>query len=435
MSKHLVALLLVVGSVILPTKAYAAVVFNEIAWMGSLENANAEWIELFNNGSEAVSLSGWTITSAGTAPTIALTGTISANGYYLLERTSDASVPGVSAHQVYTGALANGGDTLTLKDSIGGVSDTVVGGTGWSLIGGNNTTKETPQRSDAGWVTGTPTPGALNMRQTNTEEESDTNTNSESTTATTTPTVLIQGSVHRTLPTSVEIPRLYIDAGPSRIVQREVPALFEALAYDKYGSKRDARVSWSFGNGESLPGKSLWYTYHAPGTYTVAVRGDDGKKTGLALVQVQVVDALVTLKEMTEYGVVVENESEHMIDFSQWLFVQGTKTFSVPNDTVLKGHGVVTFTYTTLGLSPYEEVELHYPTGVVASTSISPSAKKPDTGSSKLLLEQEEIELPISIHTHEPHTRAPATRNSAGVAGAYMPAPTLFQETTVLVSP
>lgn len=433
MSKHLAISLLLVGSVALPAKVCAAVVINEIAWMGSTENSNAEWIELFNDGNDPVSLAGWTIASAGTAPNITLTGTISAGGYYLLERTSDASVLSVSAHQIYTGALANGGDTLTLKDSAGVVSDTVVGGTGWSLIGGNNTTKETPQRSGVSWTTGTPTPGVQNISSTSSEEEEEQGT--ESTSASTTPTVLIQGTVNRSLPTSIEISRLYIDAGPPRIVHREVPSLFEAVAYDKYGSKRDARVSWSFGNGEQLPGKSSWYTYHAPGTYTVSVRGDDGKKTGVTLIEVQVVDALVTLKEMNEYGVVVENESEHMIDFSQWLFVQGTKTFSVPKDTVLKGYGIATFTYATLGFSPYEGVELRYPTGVVASTVFLSTVEKPYTEPSELLLGQEKIRLPIAIHTHDPHIRAPATRNNTEVAGAYIPTPILFQEATVLVSP
>lgn len=432
MSKHLAISLLLVGSVALPAKVCAAVVINEIAWMGSTENSNAEWIELFNDGNDAVSLTGWTITSAGTAPNITLTGTISAGGYYLLERTSDASVSSVSAHQIYTGALANGGDTLTLKDSTGVAKDTVVGGTSWSAVGGDNTTKNTPQRNGSTWSTGNPTPGSQNVSGTVENDEEDTATES---TVSTTPTVTIQGSVANALPSTIEITRLYIDAGPPRIVQREVPVLFEATTYDKYGSRRDARMSWSFGNGERLSGKSLWYTYHAPGTYTLTVRGNDGKKEGVALVPVQVIDAQVSIKELSQYGVVVMNDSDEMIDFSSWLLVQGTKTFSVPSDTVLQAKSTVTFTYQTLGFSPGAPVALFYPTGIKASEFPIVHEEKPETRSTELSVREEESELPIAIHTHEPHIRAPATRNNAEVAGAYVPTPILFQEATVLVSP
>lgn len=431
MSKHFTISLILLGSVALPGKVFAGVVINEIAWMGTSVSANAEWIELFNDGTDSVSLSGWTLTSAGTAPNITLTGSVLAGGYYLLERTSDASVPSVSAHQIYTGALANGGDTLTLKDSTGVVKDTVVGGTGWSAIGGDNTTKNTPQRNGSTWSTGTPTPGTLNIS--GTVENSDEDDETEST-ATTTPTVTIQGSVATALPSTIEVTRLYIDAGPPRIVQREVPVLFEATAYDKYGSKRDARMSWSFGNGERLSGKSLWYTYQAPGMYTITVRADDSKKDGTVLVPVHVIDAQVSIKEMSQYGVVVENSDDAMVDFSNWLFAQGSKTFTVPPDTVLQGHSAVTFTYQTLEFSPGVPVELFYPTGVKASELPLAHEEKPEALSPELLLREEESELPITIHTHEPHIRAPATRNSTEVAGAYTLTPILFQEEAV-VSP
>ncbi|MEK7100722.1 MAG: lamin tail domain-containing protein, partial [Patescibacteria group bacterium] len=82
-----------------PTAAHAAVVISEVAWMGTSVSANAEWIELQNTGSENVSLAGWVLTSATGAPNIGLTGSIAGGGYYLLERTSDASVPSVTADQ------------------------------------------------------------------------------------------------------------------------------------------------------------------------------------------------------------------------------------------------------------------------------------------------------------------------------------------------
>jgi 5-methylthioadenosine/S-adenosylhomocysteine deaminase len=133
------------------------VVLNEIAWMGNLTSSNSEWMELFNNTAHPISLAGWTLTAADGTPTIALSGTIPAGGYFLLERTSDNSVPGVTADQIYTGALGNGGEALSLRDGAGALQDFV---NAW--YAGNNTTKQTMQRVDptqpgdqaANWING-----------------------------------------------------------------------------------------------------------------------------------------------------------------------------------------------------------------------------------------------------------------------------------------
>ncbi len=119
------------------------VVLNEIAWMGTTTSASDEWIELLNNTGAPIDMTGWTLTAADGTPSIALSGTIPAGGHFLLERTSDATVPGVTADQIYTGALGNAGEVLSLRDDIGGLHDSV---DAW--YAGNNTTKATMQRVD-----------------------------------------------------------------------------------------------------------------------------------------------------------------------------------------------------------------------------------------------------------------------------------------------
>ena len=117
--------LLVLLLVAVPSAAHAGVIISEVAWMGTSVSDTDEWIELHNDGTEDVSLAGWKLEAGGTAPKITLTGSIAAGGYYLLERTDDTTVPGVTADKVYTGALSNTGDTLTLKDASGNAVDTV----------------------------------------------------------------------------------------------------------------------------------------------------------------------------------------------------------------------------------------------------------------------------------------------------------------------
>ncbi|MDO8486116.1 MAG: lamin tail domain-containing protein [Candidatus Staskawiczbacteria bacterium] len=123
------------------------VVINEVAWMGTTVSANDEWIELKNNTDQNVSLSGWTLRAADGAPEVELTGSIPANGFYLLERTDDNTVPGITADLIYKGALGNNGEDLWLYDSNNNLIDEVNCSTKW--FAGNNTTKQTMEKMDS----------------------------------------------------------------------------------------------------------------------------------------------------------------------------------------------------------------------------------------------------------------------------------------------
>src|SRR3989338_6647796 len=148
--------------------AQAAVRINEIAWMGTATSSTSEWIELANDAGVSVVLSGWRIEAMDGSPTIALSGSIAANGYYVIERTNDGAVPNVTADLVvpFGTGLSNAGETLNVKDATGAIVDTVVGGKNWVAIGGNRKAKHTAQRlsGTSGWVTGIPTPRAENIR-------------------------------------------------------------------------------------------------------------------------------------------------------------------------------------------------------------------------------------------------------------------------------
>jgi PKD repeat protein len=132
--------------------AAPAVIISEVAWMGTASSSFAEWLELGNASSSDIALDGWTLKARSWSKAVALTGSIRANSYYLLERTRDETLPAISADLVYTGELKNAGDLLELKDASGVVIDMLDATAGWP--GGDNATKATLERlSDLTWAT------------------------------------------------------------------------------------------------------------------------------------------------------------------------------------------------------------------------------------------------------------------------------------------
>jgi hypothetical protein len=124
-----------------------SVIINEVAWAGTTSSLTSdEWIELYNPGSTAINVTGWTLRAADNTPSITLNGMVSPGGYFLLERDDDNTVSDILADQVYTGELSNGGEALTLRDGSNKVIDTANGnGGGWPA--GSASTYGTMERS------------------------------------------------------------------------------------------------------------------------------------------------------------------------------------------------------------------------------------------------------------------------------------------------
>jgi len=138
--------------------AFSSPVINEIAWMGTNSSYSNEWIELFNNSSSSINLSGWTLSSEDKKINIFLVGEIQAYGFFLLERTDDSSVLNITADQIYTGSLSNNGENLILLNKQGYKADEINCLQGWPT--GDNSTKQTMERTvssletkDAEWQT------------------------------------------------------------------------------------------------------------------------------------------------------------------------------------------------------------------------------------------------------------------------------------------
>lgn len=142
-----------ISSATIKTVEYSSrpVVINEIAWAGSSASAADEWIEFYNRASKTVNLSGWVLRAEDGAPYINLSGTISAGGYYLIERTSNNAVSDVAADLVasFTGVgsdsgLGDSGETLVLSRASTTIDQNVLCSNAWcgGSTAGNKLTSE-----------------------------------------------------------------------------------------------------------------------------------------------------------------------------------------------------------------------------------------------------------------------------------------------------
>jgi hypothetical protein len=100
------------------------VVINEISWGGTTADGSAgQWIELYNPGSTAENIIGWTLAADDGIPVIVLNGTIPAKSYFLLARRSDV-FSSVTVDQVFLDPLQASGETLRLYNNSGQLVDT-----------------------------------------------------------------------------------------------------------------------------------------------------------------------------------------------------------------------------------------------------------------------------------------------------------------------
>ena len=121
-----------------------SIVINEIAWMGTQDGFTKEWIELYNPSDRNININGWHLIDKLGKIDITLKGEISPFSFFVLERSSDKTLPDIKADIVYSGALKNSGGDLVLINKEGKIIDQVSCKSGW--FAGDNKTKRTMER-------------------------------------------------------------------------------------------------------------------------------------------------------------------------------------------------------------------------------------------------------------------------------------------------
>lgn len=332
---------------LLPYLASAAVSISEVAWMGSSESANHEWLELHNDGAP-VDVTNWTL-SDGMNLEISLVGTIPAGAYVVLERTSDGSAPG-TAFLVYTGALVNTGATLKLARADGSVVDQVSGGEDWQNIGGDNVTKETAQYTSSGWVTAVATPG-----REITASEMEVSASDDQTETTSVKTTSGGGGVAKPVkssePVRLVVPdvtlELTIDAQTVGYVNQPIDFTVEPTGIGK-DLINSLTYEWNFGDGEAAAIQSPEHIYQYPGTYVVTAYAGFKRQEQVARHEITILPVAVSLTTNTAGDVQVNNDSPYEVDLSGYR-IRGEKVFTFPPRTIMLPNQTITIARAKLG--------------------------------------------------------------------------------------
>jgi hypothetical protein len=317
--------------------------------MGSSESASHEWIELHNTGGD-INLDSWTITDQNNF-SIELAGTIPANSYAVLERSSDDSAPG-PAFLIYTGALVNSGATLALRREDGTLVDRVSGGDDWQNIGGDNDTKATAQYTSAGWITAEGTPGEppTNPSQTNTQSDTQTTQTSQSNQSS-------SGSGRSSRPASnsdsskpLELPpvglRLDIEAPDTGYINQPIDFTVDASGIgDTLIASLD--YQWNFGDGNTSSKKSPTYSFSYPGTYVVNVYADYQRQESLTRHEITILPVNLSLTKNPDGDIQINNDSPYEVDISGYKlnsrdnFTFPPHTYILPNQTITISRGEI----------------------------------------------------------------------------------------------
>ena len=350
----------------IPQTIYASLYINEISWMGDSVSASHEWIELRNNGSTSVALDGWTLEAEDGQPKIILEGIVSDGSFFLLERTSDESVPNITANQIYTGSLSNAGEVLMLKDSNGNIVDQVNGLDSWANIGGDNQTKETAQRASPNqWITASPTPKSQNVST----GQLPVNNESEETIES-----VQNGSTSSNIPASssskeIILPRIYAEAGENRTAISGADVVFSGVGY---GYKKEildkANYLWNFGDGAFGTVEKVTHAYVYPGIYIVSLNVSSGKDSASDYFTMTVIPNELVISSVNENYIAIKNGSPIRLDISKWIIETLGKKFIFPEGAFIKEKTEIFIPSSISSLLPKggESVSFLYPNAKLA---------------------------------------------------------------------
>jgi hypothetical protein len=365
--------LLLVFVYFFPSVAFAQVVINEVAWMGTAENWRYEWLELLNNSSQEVSLDGWVIELSRTDIdfTINLEGGISAGDYFLIVASEDIFPFYDYNYANLGGKFINSGQRVVLKNANGDIVDEIDALDGWPA--GDNRTKETMQLSAGSWITATPTPKAENASQDDDGGDGDEGGKGELGDGDSNGDSWSPGWPEYVPPE--ERPKITAYAGENMTVVAGALVEFKGFGYDFSGQPLEkARYLWTLGDGEAKEGRNVFHYYRYPGKYSVVLSLSSGENSASDRIMVNVIEGKVVISEVKpgkDSFIELYNGSDTEINISKWIIYSGKDKFIFPKESFIAADTYLALSASTTGLSLGNnkgEVRLFYPGSFLADS-------------------------------------------------------------------
>ena len=357
------------------------VVINEIAWMGSENSANDEWLELFNTTDQEINLENWTLKSKDGSPEIKLSGTVAPQGYFLLERTNDETVKTIPANQIYTGSLNNSGEKLELKDSQNNLIDYINCQENW--FAGDNSLKKTMERKirqnndKNSWQTSSQKGGTPKTENSKQDPETKENNNQEN----------AQKDLKNKSLKSTTTPATSANQSPVAITSNEITGLAGqeivfngSESYDPEGEELE--FTWNFGDGKIATGKKVKYTYSYPGEYLASLQVSDGTLSDTVIIKIKLYSNSIVINEFIpnpegldkkNEWIEIYNQGNEVINLSDWKINDNTKidnSFVFPENSFIGPKQFLVIQRQTSKISlnnKKDQVRLFYPNGALAS--------------------------------------------------------------------
>ncbi|KKR04486.1 MAG: Phospholipase D/competence protein ComEA helix-hairpin-helix domain protein [Candidatus Giovannonibacteria bacterium GW2011_GWB1_45_9b] len=350
-------LIIFLGLFALPFFAEASVIINEIAWMGTSNSAQDEWIELYS--ASGANLEGWILKTADDAMNISLSGTIPAGGYFLIERTDDSTVPNVSADLVtpFGSGLSNSGEVLILINASGSEENRVDASGGWPA--GNNVTKDTMQKSGNDWITAPGTPKAQNPGGAVTPPPS----------VSPSPPLSSSGSSSTFDEKKISAEIIAHETG---IAGAEI--LFEGKAFGFDGKEIIAqRYIWSFGDGDFANGRKVSHTFKFPGIYQISLNVLSGEFSASAYDSLEIMPSELSISEAgpeKDSWIEIKNRGPKRVEIAGWIVEAFGKNFAFPSGTFMAANSFLVLTEEISGINLLDagEILLKYPSGQEADS-------------------------------------------------------------------
>ncbi len=338
-----------------PIRAFAAVQITEIMYDVPGTDTGREWVEVTNTGSVAEDLGAYRLFEGNTNHSITV---LSGSGIL---------VAGASAVVVEDGAkfaadwpsyagpvlkssfsLSNTGETIGIKDSSLTLVDSATYDSSMGAAGDGNSL----QRSGATFAAGAANPGTYsgsaspstpNQQQSSSSPPAPGQTQQVS-----------AGTVSGPASLSIDI-----DAEPYVLVG--AGSFFTGSASDDKGQKSDARYIWSFGDGATEIGQTVFHSFTYPGTYIVELSAGWGVQAGIGRITVEAAPPQVGLLVEPDGSIAVMNKAQNELNLGLWSITSGTTTFVIPEHTILMAHGSVRFATSVMHMSAGQDAALRYP--------------------------------------------------------------------------